>query len=114
MEYSDQTLYISDLATPESVHYVISDSTFKDCALRGPAVVRLYQTGATSGSVSIPNQNPETVVVVSEENRVDLPVGVVVIRDCRFDNCTFEGISFFAPADEAEVLRSTFMSNVEA
>ena len=114
MEYLDQTLYISDLATLEGVNYVIYDDTFTNCAVRGPAVVRLAQTSASSGEVSIPNQDPTTVVIVTEAERETLPVGVVLIRNCRFDNCTFEGVSFFAASDEAEAMTATFMRNVPA
>lgn len=112
MEYSEQSLYISDLATADGASYVIEDSQFKNCQLRGPAVVRLAHTGGSGGGVTIPGQNPESVVLVAEEGRATLPVGVVLIRNCRFDDCSFEGISFLAPADEADELRNSLMRNV--
>lgn len=114
MEYSDQSLFVSDLATLDGVNYVIDESTFTNCVLRGPAVVRLFATSASGGEISIPDQNPETVIIVTEEDRQSIPVGAVAIRNCRFDGCTFEGISFLAPAAEADVLRETFMQNIEA
>lgn len=112
MEYSDQTLYISDLATAEGVNYVIDGSTFKNCVLQGPAVVHLSRTDGSGGGVAIPHQDVNTVVIVSEEGRTVIPIGVVVIRDCKFDGCTFEGVTFFAPKETAEVLSKTLMSNV--
>lgn len=112
MEYSDQTLYISDLATPQGVNYVIEGESFKNCVMRGPSVVMLSKSSASSGEVSIPDRNPSTVIIVAEEDREALPVGVVLIRDCQFEGCTFESISFFATAPEAAVMKETFMSNV--
>lgn len=112
MEYSDQTLYISDLATVEGVNYTIDGSTFRNCTVRGPAVVTLIRTSASSGEVSIPHQDPKTVVIAAEEGRDVIPVGVVAIRDCTFDGCKFEGVTFFGPAEHMEQLTQTFMSNV--
>lgn len=112
MEYSDQTLYISDLATVEGANYVIQGETFTNCIMRGPSVVMLSQSSASSGEVTIPDRDPSTVVIVAEEDRKALPVGVVLIRDCQFEACTFESISFFATAPEATVMKQTFMSNV--
>lgn len=112
MEYSDQTLYISDLAQAEGVNFVIDDSTFTNCIVRGPAVVSLIDTSASSGSVEIPNQDPKTVVLVAEDDRTVIPVGVVVLRNCQFAECTFEGVTFFGPKAYMEFLTETFMSNV--
>lgn len=112
MEYSDQSLFVSDLATLDGVNYVIDDSTFKNCSLNGPAVVVLHNTSATSGHVTIPERDPETVIIVTEEGRLGVPVGAVVIRNCKFEGCTFEGVSFLAPAAEADKLRETFMRDV--
>lgn len=114
MEYSDQTIHISDLATLEGVTYVIDGESFTNCAMRGPAVVMLSRTSASSGEVVIPNQDPTTVVIVTEADRVALPVGVVLIRDCTFNGCTFEGVSFFAMPEDAAAMTQTFMSNVPA
>ncbi len=112
MEYSDQTLYISDLASAEGVNYVIDGSTFKDCILRGPAVVHLSQTDGSGGGVAIPHQDVNTVVITAEPGRSVIPIGVVVIRNCKFDGCTFDGITFFAPAEAAEALSKNLMANV--
>ncbi|MBJ7470655.1 MAG: hypothetical protein JHD16_05110 [Solirubrobacteraceae bacterium] len=112
MEYSDQTLHLSDLATLEGVNYVIEDSEFTNCIMRGPAVVMLERTSASSGEVTIPNQDADTVIVVAEEGRRVVPVGVVVIRGCTFAGCTFENVSFFGPSSQMDGLRETFMSNV--
>lgn len=112
MEYSDQSLFVSDLATLDGVNYVIDESSFKNCAIKGPAVIRLFGSTAAGGEITIPDQRPETVIIVTEEDRQAIPVGVVAVRNCRFENCTFEGISFIAPAAEADVLRETFMQNI--
>lgn len=112
MEYSDQSLYVSDLATLDGVNYVIDDSTFKNCTIKGPAVLRLFNTTASGGGISIPGYDPETVLIVAEDDRNAVPVGSVAVRKCHFENCTFEAISFLAPAAEADRLRESFMSSV--
>lgn len=112
MDYVDQTLYIHDLATAEGVNHVIEDARFRQCVIKGPAVITLERTQGDGGGVTVPSGVVDTVVISAEEGRKVIPVGVVIVRRSQFIDCLFESVSFFAQPEEAEALRTTFMADV--
>lgn len=110
MEYNDQTLFLSDVATLQDVNYIIDGDTFTNCVVRGPAVVWLKDSGGEGGTIDIPQRNPAAVAIAAEENRRVVPVGVIYITNCVFNNCSWEGVTFMGPTAQVEALVTTFLA----
>ena len=74
---------------------VIEGFTFDGCHIVGPAVVGLE--ASSPGSAGIANSSfdgePDAMFIQLEPAQEKV-VGVIVLKDCRFDRCRFQGIGF--------------------
>jgi hypothetical protein len=92
--YQDRVVRLSELVG-DKVPPVIEGLTFDGCHIVGPAVVRLE--ASSPGSAGISNSSfdgdPDAmfIQVAPEQEQV---IGVILIRDCRFERCRFQGVGF--------------------
>lgn len=80
----------------------IERTLFRNCNLLGPVVVSLESGNVIEGDVEVrlPREvNVESVVWPLEE---EFMIGTIGIRDCRFVQCSWEGIGFAMAGKEEQ------------
>src|SRR5258706_93225 len=104
-EYLGQELRMFELLTaPRSA--LIQDASFDNCRMLGPAVVYLQDTGVVDCTFKVHQGDVESLLwpIPADKTKV---TGVIVVRDCQFHGCTFEGVGFAGKNAELEVLRAS-------
>jgi len=92
--YQDRVVRLHELL-PDSGPPVIDGFTFDGCHIQGPAVVTLHASGP--GTAQITNCNfdgdPNGLFIQLAPEQDHL-IGAIVLKDCRFDRCRFQGVGF--------------------
>lgn len=91
---SGQAFRIPDLVAALSNSMQISDRTFEDCEIHGPAV--LFPDGATQYLWCGFDAPPDTLVIRANQQRV---LGVIRVLDCTFRKCRFYNVGFIGNED---------------
>jgi hypothetical protein len=104
--YQERVVRLSELVG-DRMPPVIEGFTFDGCHIVGPAVVALEATSPGSGGMSNCTFDGEPdalfVQLAPEQEQV---IGAVLLKDCQFDNCRFQGVGFL---DKGRELRSRIL-----
>lgn len=97
--YDGEDLRVADLAGDS---FAIAANHFKNCRIRGPAVLAMTNCRLSRNQMGGP---PDWIMweVPPEREHV---VGAVMVNDCTFEGCTFEGVGFAVRPDEAQAVRA--------
>lgn len=85
----------------------ITNKTFIDCTISGPAAFWLLRSQITNSEFS---GTQDSIVVLAQTDHA--PEGAVIVKDCIFNKCRFRSISLLAPKSLLTELQKSFFSQV--
>jgi hypothetical protein len=92
--YQGRVVRLCELAGDEAV---IDGFEFTDCFVRGPAVV-VVQGEKTTLANSTFRGDPDSLLWEIPPERSTV-IGAILVNNCVFDECTFEGVGFAGPPE---------------
>jgi hypothetical protein len=92
--YQDRVVRLADLVG-DKLPPVIEGFTFDGCHIIGPAVVAFQASAPGAGGMANCSFDGDVdglfVQLAPEQEQV---VGAILLKDCQFDRCRFQGIGF--------------------
>lgn len=99
--YREQTVRLADLA---SLDDVLTELTFENCEIVGPAVVVLL--GDTKVTDCHWTGDPDAVLWPAHGR--EQVVGAIGLRDCTITGCQFFRVGMLVPDDQLPIVRAGF------
>lgn len=105
-DLSDLTIRITDLTRESDV---ITDRTFTNCRIWGPAVLGADATDAFYSSIfNYGNATPDSMLITTTN---DIVLGCIGLKNCVFRSCQFYRLSFIGSAKQMEDMKSQIKWN---
>jgi hypothetical protein len=98
-EYTGEVVRLALLAGDDAE---IRNLTFTDCDIKGPAVV--YFQGGETNNCRLAGPDLNAIFWEIPPTRSTI-VGAVLVANCKFFGCRFEGVGFAGTAQDRETLR---------